>query len=160
MELTSVPIDNPEGLNVIIGQSHFIKTVEDVHEALAASGPQLRFGLAFCEASGPCLIRTSGNAEDLVALAARNAEAIGAGHCLVVFLRDGFPVNVLNALKMVPEVCQVFCATANPVEVLVAQTDLGRGVIGVVDGMPPAGFESDEDKRERHDLLRMIGYKL
>lgn len=160
MELTSVPIDNPEGLNLVIGQSHFIKTVEDVHETLAASGPQLKFGLAFCEASGPCLIRTSGNAEDLVALAGRNAEAIGAGHCFVVFLRDGFPVNVLNALKMVPEVCHVFCATANPVEVLVAQTDLGRGVIGVVDGMPPAGFESDEDKRERHDLLRMIGYKL
>ncbi len=150
----------PDGLNVIIGQAHFIKTVEDLHEALVGASPYLRFGLAFCEASGPCLIRCSGNAQDLVELAARNAEAIGAGHSFIVFLRDGFPVNVLNALKLVPEVCTVYCATANPVEVLVAQTDLGRGIIGVVDGMPPAGIETPSDEADRKGFLREIGYKL
>ncbi|MDE3064705.1 MAG: adenosine-specific kinase [Acidobacteriota bacterium] len=148
-----------DGLNVIIGQSHFIKTVEDLHEALAGSSATLRFGLAFCEASGPCLIRRSGNAEDLVELAARNAEAVGAGHSFIIFLRDGYPVNVLNAVKAVPEVCTIFCATANPVEVLVAQTDLGRGVVGVIDGMPPAGIEGPEDEADRKALLRQIGYK-
>jgi hypothetical protein len=120
----------------------------------------LRFGLAFCEASGPCLIRRSGNADDLVTLAARNAEAIGAGQSFIVFLRDGYPVNVLNALKQVPEVCTVYCATANPVEVLIAQTTLGRGIIGVVDGMPPAGIETSSDEADRRQLLREIGYKL
>jgi uncharacterized protein len=160
MELTAVPISKPDDLNVIIGQSHFIKTVEDLHEALAQASPGIHFGLAFCEASGPCLIRTSGNAADLVDLAARNAEAVGAGHTFIVFLRDGFPVNVLNAIKAVPEVCGVFCATANPVEVLVAQTDLGRGVVGVVDGMPPAGIETESDVADRKSLLRQIGYKL
>jgi uncharacterized protein len=160
MELSSVPIEMTDGLNVIIGQSHFIKTVEDLHEALAGASPYLRFGLAFCEASGPCLIRCSGNAPDLVELAARNAEAIGAGHSFIVFLRDGYPVNVLNAIKQVPEVCTVFCATANPVEVLVAQTDLGRGIVGVVDGMPPAGIETASDEAARKQLLRDIGYKL
>ncbi len=160
MELSAIPIESAEGLNVIIGQSHFIKTVEDLHETLAGASPYLRFGLAFCEASGPCLIRCSGNAPDLVELAARNAEAIGAGHSFIVFLRDGYPVNVLNALKQVPEVCTVFCATANPVEVLVAQTDLGRGIVGIVDGMPPAGFETPSDEAARKQLLRDIGYKL
>jgi uncharacterized protein len=160
MELSSVAIEMPEGLNVIVGQSHFIKTVEDLHEALAASSPQLKFGLAFCEASGPCLVRRSGNAEDLVELAARYAEAIGAGHSFIVFLRDGYPVNVLNAIKGVAEVCTVFCATANPVEIIVAQTDLGRGVIGVVDGMPPAGIETPADEADRRRLLREFGYKL
>jgi hypothetical protein len=150
----------PEGLNVIIGQSHFIKTVEDIHEALANSSPQLFFGLAFCEASGPCLIRSSGNVEDLVELAARNAEAIGAGHSFIAYLRDGFPINVLNALKQVPEVCNIYCATANPIEVLVAQTDLGRGILGVVDGMPPEGIETSSEAAERRQLLRDIGYKL
>ncbi|MGO9197354.1 MAG: adenosine-specific kinase [Acidimicrobiales bacterium] len=160
MEVTAVAIERPDGLNVIVGQAHFIKTIEDLHEALAGASPQLRFGIAFCEASGPCLIRRSGNADDLVDLAVRNAEAIGAGHCFVVLLRDGFPVNVLNALKQVPEVCTVFCATANPLEVLVAESDLGRGVVGVIDGLPPAGVETAADEADRKALLRAIGYKL
>jgi uncharacterized protein len=160
MELSAVPIETPNGLNVIIGQSHFIKTVEDMHEVLVGSSPNLLFGLAFCEASGPCLIRCSGNAEDLVELAARNAEAIGAGHSFIVFLRDGYPINVLNAIKQVPEVCNVYCASANPIEVLVAQTDLGRGIVGVVDGMPPKGIETSIDAADRRQLLRDIGYKL
>ena len=160
MELTAVPVDKPDGMNVIVGQAHFVKTVEDLHEALAGASPQLRFGIAFNEASGPCLIRRSGNDSNLVDLATRNAEAIGAGHAFVVFLENGFPVNVLNALAHVPEVCTIFCATANPVEILVAETDLGRGVVGVVDGLPPAGFETDADVAERKQLLRRLGYKL
>lgn len=160
MELSAVPIDMPNGLNVIIGQSHFIKTIEDIHETLVGASPHLKFGLAFCEASGPRLVRQSGNAEDLVALAAKNAAAIGAGHCFIIYLRDGFPINVLNALKLVPEVCTIYCATANPVEVLVAQTDQGRGIVGVVDGMPPAGIETPHDEADRKLLLRQIGYKL
>lgn len=160
MELSMVPIDKPDGMNIIIGQAHFIKTVEDLHEVLAGASPQLRFGIAFCEASGPCLIRCSGNADDLVDLATRNAEMIGAGHSFVVLLRDGYPVNVLNALKQVPEVCTVYCATANPVEVLVAETDLGRGIVGIVDGLPPAGIETERDEVDRKRLLREIGYKL
>ena len=145
---------------MIIGQAHFIKTVEDVHEALAGTSAYLRFGIAFCEASGPCLIRRSGNDAELVELAGVNAAAIGAGHVFVVLLRDGFPVNVLNPLKAVPEVCSIFCATANPVEVLVAETTLGRGIVGVVDGLPPAGFETADDEADRKALLRAIGYKL
>jgi len=160
MELTAVPIERPDDLNVIVGQAHFIKTVEDLHEALAGASPHLRFGIAFCEASGPCLIRRSGNDDELVALAVRNAEAVGAGHSFVVFLRDGFPVNVLNAFKQVPEVCTIFCATANPVEIIVAETELGRGVVGVVDGLPPAGVETARDEADRKALLRHIGYKL
>ncbi len=160
MELSSVPIEVPAGLNVIVGQSHFVKTVEDIHEVMVGVSPYLEFGVAFCEASGPCLIRTSGNAEDLVELAARNVESIGAGHAFIVYLRNAFPINVLNALQQVPEVCTVYCATANPLEVLVAQTDLGRGIIGVVDGMPPAGIETPQDRDERRALLRAIGYKL
>ncbi len=160
MELTPVPIERPDDANVIIGQAHFIKTVEDLHEALAGVSPHLRFGIAFCEASGPCLIRRSGNDDELVAVAVRNAEAVGAGHCFVVLLRDGFPVNVMHAVKHVPEVCSVFCASANPVEVLVAETELGRGVVGVVDGLPPAGVETAEDEADRKALLRRIGYKL
>ena len=160
MELNAVPVEVPEGLNVIVGQSHFIKTVEDIHEALVGSCPGLEFGLAFCEASGPCLIRTSGNADDLIGLATRAAEAVGAGHSFVVYLRHGYPINVLNALQQVPEVCTIFCATANPLEVLVAQTDLGRGILGVVDGLPPAGVETADDKTSRHQLLRTFGYKL
>ena len=160
MELTAVPIERPEDLNVIIGQAHFIKTVEDLHEVLAGSSPHLKFGVAFCEASGPCLIRRSGNDDELVDIAVRNAESIGAGHVFVVVLRDGFPVNVLNALKLVPEVCTVFCATANPLEVVVAETELGRGVVGVIDGLPPAGVETAQDEADRKALLRRIGYKL
>ena len=142
MELTAVPIERPDDLNVIVGQAHFVKTVEDLHEALAGVSPHLRFGVAFCEASGPCLIRRSGNDEELVALAVRNAEAIGAGHCFVVFLRDGFPVNVLNPLKLVPEVCTVFCATANPVEIIVAETELWEGG-GGCGGRPAPGRRGD-----------------
>jgi adenosine/AMP kinase len=160
VELHTVRIEKPEDLNLVLGQSHFIKTVEDVYEALAGSVPQLRFGLAFCESSGPCLVRRAGNDEELVELAVRNALAIGAGHSFVVFLREGYPVNVLNALKLVPEVCRIFCATANPVEVVVAETEQGRAILGVVDGSPPKGVESDQDVAERTALLRELGYKL
>ncbi len=155
-----VALDKPDDMNVIVGQAHFIKTVEDLHEALVGVSPHLRFGLAFCEASGPRLIRRSGNDEELVTLAVGAAQAIGAGHIFVVFLREGYPVNVLNPIKAVPEVCTVFCATANPVAVLVAQTGQGRGIVGVVDGAPPLGVESSEDAASRRDMLRAIGYKL
>ncbi len=160
MDLSEYPIEKPDGMNVIVGQAHFVKTIEDVHEALTEASPQLRFGIAFCEASGPCLIRCSGNDDDLINLAARNAEGIGAGHSFIVFLAEGFPINVLNRIKEVSEVCTVFCATANPVEVLVAETENGRGIIGVIDGLPPAGIESDEDVADRKALLRKMGYKL
>ena len=159
MELSTVPIEKPDDLNVIVGQAHFIKTVEDLHEALAGTSPHLRFGIAFCEASGPCLVRRSGNEDDLVELATSNARAIGAGHSFVVFVREGFPVNVLNAIKAVSEVCTVYCATANPVEVIVAETELGRGVLGVIDGYKPKGVEGEQDAAWRRDLLRKIGYK-
>jgi len=155
-----VTIDKPDGMNVIIGQSHFIKTVEDLHETLAGASPHLRFGVGFCEASGVRLVRRSGNDPELTELAARNALAIGAGHAFVVLLRDGFPINVLNQVKAVPEVCRVYCATANEVDVLVAVTDRGRGIAGVVDGSPPVGIETEADAAERHQLLRDIGYKL
>jgi adenosine/AMP kinase len=158
--ITVVPLEMAEGVNLVFGQSHFIKTVEDLYEALVGSSPHLRFGIAFCEASGARLVRRAGNDEDLVELAVRNALAIGAGHCFLVFLRDGFPVNVLNQIKAVPEVCHVFCATANPVQVLVAETGLGRGVLGVIDGSPPVGVETEADERDRRQLLRDIGYKL
>lgn len=153
-------VDKPDDLNVVIGQAHFIKTADDLHEAMVGVSPSLRFGLAFCEASGPRLVRRSGNDPDLVELAVRNALAIGAGHVFVIFLRDGFPVNVLNPIKGVPEVCSIYCATANPVDVLVAVTPLGRGIVGVVDGQSPLGVESDDDVVARRDLLRAIGYKL
>ncbi len=156
----SVTLDKPEDVNVIIGQSHFIKTVEDLHETLAGASPHLRFGLAFCEASADRLVRRSGNDADLTDIAVAAATAIAAGHVFVIMLRDGFPLNVLNQLKAVPEVCTVFCATANPVEVLIAVTDHGRGVVGVVDGQPPVGTETDADEAARKHLLREIGYKL
>jgi hypothetical protein len=159
MELVVVGIDKPDDLNVIVGQAHFIKTVEDLHEALVGSSPHLRFGLAFCEASGKCLVRRSGNDPELEALAVANALALGAGHCFVVFVRDGFPVNVLNQLKAVPEVCTIYCATANPLQVVLAETELGRGVLGVVDGSSPKGAETDADIAERKAFLRAIGYK-
>jgi adenosine/AMP kinase len=160
MELQTVRVENPDGLNLILAQSHFIKTVEDVHEALAGSAPTLRFGLAFCESSGPRLVRRSGNDDALVDLAVHNALAIGAGHALVVFLRDGFPVNVLNALKQVPEICRIYCATANPLEVVVGETEQGRAILGVVDGEPPLGVEGEPEVAERKELLRRFGYKL
>jgi adenosine/AMP kinase len=155
-----VTVDKPDDLNVVIGQSHFIKTVEDLHEALAGVSPALRFGIAFCEASGPRLVRRSGNDDELVELATRNALAIGAGHSFVIFLREGFPVNVLNPVKAVPEVCTIFCATANPVDVIVAVAPNGRGIVGVIDGQPPLGVETEQDVADRRNLLRAIGYKL
>lgn len=159
MELFTVPVEKPEDTNVILGQSHFVKTVPDVYEALAGSSPGLRFGLAFCESSGPRLVRRAGNDEELVGLAVQNALAIGAGHSFVVLLREGYPVNVLNALKQVPEVCRLYCATANPLEVVVGETPQGRGILGVVDGGPPAGVETDEDVAERKALLGRLGYR-
>jgi len=159
MELLTVPIEKPDDVNLVLGQSHFIKTVEDVYEALAGSSPHLRFGLAFCESSGPCLVRRAGNDDELVGLAVQNALAVGAGHSFVVFLREGFPVNVLNALKQVPEVCRIYCATANPVEVVVAETGRGRAILGVVDGSSPKGVETEDDVSARKALLRQLGYK-
>ncbi len=155
-----VSVDKPEDVNVVIGQAHFIKTVEDLHEALVGVSPSLRFGLAFCEASGPRLVRRTGNDDELVELATNTALAIAAGHSFVIFLREGFPVNVLNPVKAVPEVCGIYCATANPVEVIVAVTPRGRGIAGVIDGQTPLGVETDRDVAERHALLRAIGYKL
>lgn len=157
MEIVS--IDKPEETNVIVGQSHFIKTVEDLYEAAANAGGGIRFGLAFCEASGPRLVRHAGNDEDLTELAQTNALAIGAGHCFVLFMEEGFPINILNNIKTVPEVCNIFCATANPVQVLVAKTDQGRGILGVIDGEPPLGIEDDGDIQARKQFLRTIGYK-
>jgi adenosine/AMP kinase len=160
MEIQTVKIEKPEATNFILGQSHFIKTVEDIHETLVTAVPGIKFGLAFCEASGKCLIRWSGTDDGMVELATKNALAIGAGHSFILFLGDGFyPINVLNAIKNVPEVARVFCATANPVEVLVAQTEQGRGILGVVDGSSPKGVEDEEGITWRKDFLRMIGYK-
>ncbi len=160
MELLTVKVENPDGLNLVLGQSHFIKTVEDLHEALVGSSPATRFGLAFCESSGPRLVRRSGNDGALVELATRNALAIGAGHSFIVFLRDAYPLNVLNAMKQVPEVCNIYCATANPVTVVVAASDEGRGILGVIDGGAPLGVEDEASAAERKQLLRAIGYKL
>jgi adenosine/AMP kinase len=161
MELSVVQIDKPEPLNFILGQSHFIKTVEDIHETLVTSVPGIKFGMAFCESSGPALVRASGTDEELVALARQNALALSAGHSFILFLGEGFyPINVLNAIKMVPEVCRIYCATANSVEVIIAETDQGRGILGVVDGVKTKGVETEEDVAQRKDFLRMIGYKL
>jgi len=159
MQLLSVSIEKPEPVNVILGQSHFIKTVEDLHEALAGGVPGIQFGLAFCEASSPSLVRASGTSPDLVELAKKNALALSAGHSFVIFLGNVFPVNVLNAIKAVPEVCHIFCATANPVEVILAETDQGRGILGVVDGEKSKGIETEKDVAERKALLRRFGYK-
>jgi adenosine/AMP kinase len=161
MQLITVRIDKPEATNFIFGQTHFIKTVEDVHEALVTAVPGIRFGLAFCEASGKCLVRWSGTESSLEELARKNALALGAGHSFIVFLGEGFyPINVLNAIKLVPEVCRIFCATANPTEVVLAETEQGRAVLGVVDGSRPRGVESEADIEWRRSLLRKIGYKL
>ena len=160
MQLLTVKIDKPETTNFILGQSHFIKTVEDVHEALITAVPGIRFGLAFCEASGKCLVRWSGTDSGLEELARRNALALGAGHSFIVVLGDGFyPINVLNTIKAVPEVCRIFCATANPTEVVLAETELGRAILGVVDGFRPKGIEDAEGIEWRRGLLRKIGYK-
>ena len=161
MQLTTVKIDKPGDINFILGQSHFIKTVEDIHEALVQSVPGIKFGLAFCEASGALLVRWTGTEESMIDLAKRNALALSAGHSFIVFLGAGFfPVNVLNTIKMVPEVCRIFCATANPVEVVIAETDLGRGILGVIDGGKSQGIEDDAGIVWRKELLRKIGYKL
>lgn len=160
MELKTVRMEFPEDANIIIGQTHFIKTAEDLYEAMVSTAPGIKFGLAFNEASGPCLVRAEGNDSDLKNLAIKNVKAIGAGHVFVIILKDAFPINVLNAIKNCPEICSIFCATANEVEVVIAQTDLGRGVLGVIDGSSPKGVETDKDVQERKEFLRMIGYKL
>ena len=161
MQLVSVKIEKPDATNFILGQTHFIKSVEDIHEALVGSAPGIKFGVAFCEASGKCLVRWSGTDPAMIELAQRNARSIAAGHCFVIFLGDGFyPVNVLNAVKMVPEVCRIFCATANPTEVILVETEQGRAIVGVVDGFPPKGIEGEADIAWRRNLLRQIGYKL
>jgi len=161
MELKVVRIEKPETVNLILGQAHFIKTVEDLHEALVSSVPGIKFGLAFCESSGPALVRASGTDDELLELAKRNALELSAGHSFIIFLGAGFyPVNVLNAVKMVPEVCRIFCATANPVEVILAETEQGRGILGVVDGILTKGIETEGDVVWRKGLLRTIGYKL
>jgi adenosine/AMP kinase len=161
MDLKIVPIEKPEAINFVLGQTHFIKSVEDIHEAMVTNVPGIRFGLAFCEASGACLIRWTGTDEAMIDLAKQAASAIAAGHVFILFLGEGFyPINVLNALKMVPEVCRIFCATANPTQVIVVETEQGRGVLGVVDGFPPKGTEGDEDIAWRKGFLRTIGYKL
>ena len=160
MEIKTVKIEKPEDINFILGQSHFIKTVEDIHETLVGSVPGIKFGLAFCEASGKCLVRWAGTDDEMIKLAKKNALAIGAGHSFILFLGAGFfPINVLNAIKATPEVARIFCATANPTEVLVAETEQGRGILGVVDGFSPKGVENDEGIKWRKDFLRMIGYK-
>jgi len=159
MDIEVVPIEKPEDVNIIIGQSHFIKTVEDLYEALADSAPTIKFGIAFNEASGPRLIRHDGNDEELEQLAIKNAKSIGAGHIFVILMRDAYPINVMLRIKSVPEVCRIFCATANPLEVLVSETKLGRGVVGVVDGGSPLGVEEEKHIKERKEFLQKIGYK-
>jgi len=160
MNLLTVKIEKPAEINLILGQSHFIKTVEDLHEVLAGAVPGLKFGLAFCESSGPALVRWSGTDADLADLARRNALALAAGHCFLILLREAFPINVLNAVKAVPEVCGIYCATANPVEVVLAETEQGRGILGVIDGLRSRGIEGDAEIAQRKDLLRRFGYKL
>jgi hypothetical protein len=159
MELHTVRIEKPDTVNLILGQSHFIKTVEDLEETLVGAVPGIQFGLAFCESSGPALVRAGGTSPELVELAKRNAQALAAGHVFLILLGNAFPINVLNAVKMVPEVCRIFCATANPVEVILAETEQGRGVLGVVDGIKTQGIETEADVVWRKDFLRKIGYK-
>ena len=160
MELKIVAIEKPADMNFVLGQSHFIKTVEDIHEAMVTTVPGAKFGLAFCESSGPALVRASGTDPDLIELAKKNALALSAGHSFILMLGEGlYPINFLNQIKMVPEVCRIFCATANPLQVIIAETDQGRGILGVIDGMTSKGIESDEDAQKRKDFLRMIGYK-
>ena len=160
MELKTVPIEKPDDINFILGQSHFIKTVEDLHEAIVQTVPQMKFGIAFCESSGPALVRWTGNDDKLLDLAKKNALALGCGHCFIIFMSSGFPINILNTIKAVPEVCAIYCATANPVEVIVAETDKGRGILGVIDGMKSKGIEAESDITARKQMLRKFGYKL
>lgn len=160
MELQTVTIEKPADMNFILGQSHFIKTVEDIHEAIVTTQPAMKFGLAFCESSGPALVRYTGNEQKLIDIAKHNAMNLSCGHCFILFIEGGFPVNILNTIKNIPEVCGIFCATANPVEVIIAETEQGRGILGVVDGMKSKGLETDADIKTRKEFLRKIGYKL
>ena len=160
MEMKTLSVDIPEGCNIILGQTHFIKTPEDLYEIIATTVPQAKFGIAFTEASGPCLIRTEGNDDELVRSSITTLQALGAGHVFCIYLRNAFPVNVLTAIKNCPEVCHIFCATANPLEVVIASTDQGKGILGVIDGSSPKGIETSADKAERRQFLRKIGYKL
>lgn len=160
MELSTVKIEKPDEVNLILGQSHFIKTVEDLHETLVTAVPGIKFGLAFCESSGPALVRWSGTDPELTELAKKNALELGAGHAFIIFLKESYPINVLNALKAVPEVCRIYCATANPVQVVLAETEQGRGILGVIDGIRSQEIEADQDIAERKEFLRKIGYKL
>lgn len=159
MELKSVTIEKPADMNCILGQSHFIKTVEDLYEAIVQTAPQMKFGIGFCESSGPALVRFAGNDPNLIELAQKNALALSCGHAFIIFMEGGFPINILNTVKNVPEVCQVFCATANPVEVIVAESEQGRGIMGVIDGVKTRGVETAADIQVRKDFLRKIGYK-
>ncbi|MBF2005661.1 MAG: adenosine-specific kinase [Chlorogloeopsis fritschii C42_A2020_084] len=160
MELNSVAMEIPEGSNIIIGQTHFIKTVEDLYEIMVGISPQVKFGIAFCEASGACLIRVTGNDQSLEEVAIKNAKALAAGHSFIILLKEAYPINFLNAIKQCPEVCNIYCATANPVQIIVTQTEQGCGILGVVDGFSPKGVESTDDVKARQELLRKIGYKL
>ena len=159
MDIHTVKIEKPDGLNMILGHSHFIKTVEDIYEAMVNAVPMAKFGLAFCEASESCLVRYAGTDDELIELAKKNAYNLSAGHSFIVFMKDLFPVNVLNSIKNVTEVCRIFCATANPVEIIIAETELGRGILGVIDGFSSKGMETEDDIRARKELLRQIGYK-
>jgi len=160
MDFKAVPVQIPEGTNIILGQTHFIKTAEDLYEILAGSSPHIKFGVAFTEASGPCLIRYEGNDEGLATKAAGIVQEIGAGHVFAILIREAFPINVLNSIKMCPEVCTIYCATANPLQVVVAESDQGRGIMGVIDGSSPKGIERDADKAARKAMLRNFGYKI
>jgi hypothetical protein len=159
MKTEVIKLEVPADCNLILGQSHFIKTIEDIYEAMVNTAPSSKFGVAFCESSGPCLVRREGNDENLVKAAAQNALRVGAGHCFILLLKNAYPINVLNTIKNVPEICHVYCATANPVEVVVAETELGRGILGVIDGKKSAGIEGTEEVNERKKFLRKIGYK-
>ncbi len=159
MDITIVPIEKPKEMNFIMGHSHFIKTVEDLYETVIQNVPGIKFGISFCESSGKCLIRYTGNDENLIEIAKKNADFIGAGHTFFIFMENAFPVNILNAIKAVPEVCRIYCATANPTQVLIAETEQGKAVLGVVDGFKPKGLEQNEDIIWRKDLLRKLGYK-
>lgn len=159
LEIHAIKIDIPDGCNIILGQTHFIKTTEDLYEIIATTVPQAKFGIAFTEASGPCLIRTEGNDAELTQACVKNLKAIGAGHAFCILLRDAYPINILNQVKNCPEVCRIFCATANPLQVIVASTSQGWGILGVIDGFPPQGVESEEDRMKRQEFLRTIGYK-
>jgi len=160
MELKTISIEKPAEMNFILGQSHFIKTVEDLYEAIVQTVPQMKFGIGFCESSGPALVRFAGNDPELIELARKNALALSCGHAFIIFMEGGFPINILNTVKNVPEVCQVFCATANPAEVIVAESEQGRGILGVIDGVKTRGIETDADIQFRKGFLRKIGYKL